>query len=97
MLLSAFVKSGVFLSLFMCSVFANAQPGKATPPISCIKLSQNFLYAAKTGDSTKTYIDSLNNTDESALLTELNTDQKRLAFWLNIYNGFTQVFLKKRS
>ena len=95
MLLSAFVKSGVFIFLLVSSVFANAHQGNATPPISYIKLSQNFLYAAKTGDSTKTYIDSLNKADESALLTELATDQKRLAFWLNIYNGFTQVILKK--
>ena len=95
MLLSAFVKSSVFTSLVVSSVLTNAQPGKATLATSYIKLSQNFLYAAKTGDSTKFYIDSLSKADEAGLLTELDTDQKRLAFWLNIYNGFTQVILKK--
>lgn len=29
------------------------------------------------------------------LATTLNSDAKRLAFWLNLYNGFTQIILKK--
>jgi hypothetical protein len=60
-----------------------------------IKLSEDFLYAAKTGDTTARFIDTLKNTNEHLLAAELNTDHKRLAFWLNIYNGFTQVILKK--
>ena len=64
-------------------------------PTDYIKISQDFLYAAKTGDTTKGYIDTLGIANEEALATELNTDKKRLAFWLNIYNGFTQVILKK--
>ncbi len=33
------------------------------------------------------------NSDE--LAAQLDTDSKRLAFWINIYNGFTQYFLKQ--
>lgn len=63
--------------------------------IDYIKISQDFLYAAKTGDTTKGYMDTLKNANENVLTKELNSDYKRLAFWLNIYNGFTQVILKK--
>ena len=66
-----------------------------TAPGNYIRLSQNFLYAAKTGEVTRIYLDSLKNIDEPALATQLNTDNKRLAFWLNLYNGFTQVLLKR--
>jgi hypothetical protein len=60
-----------------------------------IKLSQNFLYAAKTGDSTTAFIDTFKNADQNILAAQLNNDHKKLAFWLNLYNGFTQVILKK--
>ncbi|HEX8459996.1 MAG TPA: DUF547 domain-containing protein [Segetibacter sp.] len=60
-----------------------------------INLSQNFLYAAKTGDSTSAYLDTLQNADEDNLAGQLNSDHKKLAFWLNLYNAYTQVILKK--
>lgn len=60
-----------------------------------IQLSQDFLYAARTGDSTSLYIDTLKGANPDELVQLLNSDHKRLAFWLNIYNGFTQVILKK--
>ncbi len=73
-----------------------AQPKKPSiKSVNVIQLSQNFLYAAKTGDSTATFVDSLKNLDENNLANQLNSDSKKLAFWLNLYNGFTQVILKK--
>ena len=60
-----------------------------------IQLSQEFLYAARTGDSTVLYMDTLKLANPDELASQLNSDDKRLAFWLNIYNGFTQVILKK--
>ena len=73
---------------------ANAQ-FKTANATEYIKLSQNFLYAAKTGDSTAAFIDTLKHADQNFLAEQLNTDYKKLAFWLNLYNGFTQVILKK--
>jgi len=78
--------------LFGVSVSAQTKKVKAT---NYIKLSQNFLYAAKTGDSTAAFIDTLKNSDPNILAEQLNNDHKKLAFWLNLYNGFTQVILKK--
>ncbi|TWR24752.1 DUF547 domain-containing protein [Mucilaginibacter pallidiroseus] len=74
------------------SVSAQTQKVKAT---DYIKMSQNFLYAAKTGDSTAAFIDTLKNSDPNILAEQLDNDHKKLAFWLNLYNGFTQVILKK--
>ncbi|WP_165953202.1 DUF547 domain-containing protein [Pedobacter changchengzhani] len=62
--------------------------------IDYIKVSQNFLYAVKVGDATTTYIDTLKQANPEILASQLNTDPKRLVFWLNIYNGYTQVLLK---
>ncbi|HEY0055878.1 MAG TPA: DUF547 domain-containing protein [Pedobacter sp.] len=63
-------------------------------PINYIQLSQDFLYAARTGDSVGTYLDTLGSADAEQLSTQLKTDNEKLAFWLNMYNGFTQVLLK---
>ncbi|MHB1921528.1 MAG: DUF547 domain-containing protein [Chitinophagaceae bacterium] len=58
-----------------------------------MELSQNLLYAARTGDSTSGYQDTLRNADEGNLLSQLSDDNHRKAFWLNIYNAYTQILL----
>ncbi|MGY3051941.1 hypothetical protein ACVWYG_000128 [Pedobacter sp. UYEF25] len=60
-----------------------------------IKISQDFLYAARTGASTAQYIEELKNMNSTGLASDLSTDARKTAFWLNIYNGFTQVILSK--
>ncbi len=95
MLLKYRLRSISFLLLLPVTGIAVAQIVPKTKTVNYIKLSQDFLYAAKTGDSTKTYLDTLQGADGSVLATQLNADHKRMAFWLNIYNGFTQVILKK--
>ncbi|MBC7915323.1 MAG: DUF547 domain-containing protein [Pyrinomonadaceae bacterium] len=62
--------------------------------VSYLQLSQDFLYAARTGDSTKNYIDKLGKADLNDLFSQLNGDEKKVAFWLNIYNAYTQILLK---
>lgn len=69
-----------------------------------LAVSQSFLYAVRTGEEIQPYIDTLANADIDLLTAELNQDNHRKAFWLNIYNAFTQVLLsqdkslyKKRS
>ncbi len=73
-------------------MFAQIADGSETDPI---KISQDFLYAARTGDSTYSYQNELKQLNEENLSTVLDTDAKKIAFWLNIYNGFTQVILSK--
>ncbi|MFD1255969.1 DUF547 domain-containing protein [Mucilaginibacter terrae] len=85
----------VFTVFAFTNLFALDRSVTSAKPIDYIKISQDFLYAAKTGDTTSKYIDTLSKANEDVLAKQLNNDNKRLAFWLNIYNGFTQVILKK--
>jgi hypothetical protein len=84
-----------FLFLLLTQSSVGQQKEKTTRTINAVRLSQNFLYAAKTGEETKAFQDSLERLTESGLHGQLDNDAKKLAFWLNIYNGFTQVILKK--
>lgn len=60
-----------------------------------VAMSQQFMYAAKTGDNTEVYVDSMMLLDMERLKTELKTDAEKKAFWINAYNAYTQVLLKK--
>lgn len=62
---------------------------------SSIALSQEFIYAAKTGDSAERLVGRLRNMDYETLKTSLPTDADKKAFWINLYNGFTQYFLRQ--
>lgn len=59
----------------------------------CIRLSQDILYAARTGESTIELKEALATFSFENLSEQLNSDDKRIAFWLNIYNAFTQIGL----
>ena len=66
---------------------------KASTPLN--ELSQQFIYAAKTGNETALLLDQLKNINYDSLKDELTTDAEKKAFWINLYNGYTQLFLKK--
>ncbi|MFC4230332.1 DUF547 domain-containing protein [Parasediminibacterium paludis] len=60
-----------------------------------IALSEQFIYAAKTGTNTASLITNLQTLPFDSLHNFLVTDSEKKAFWINIYNGFTHVFLDK--
>jgi len=61
-----------------------------------IALSQQFLYAARTGDADAAkYIDTLTGASIDELEKQLDSDDKRKAFWINLYNAYTQYELRK--
>ncbi|MEO6289576.1 MAG: DUF547 domain-containing protein [Ginsengibacter sp.] len=62
---------------------------------SLVKISQQFIYAAKTGENTDSLISALKNLSYDDLVNKLSTDDEKKAFWINLYNGFTQTILKK--
>ncbi|MEO6228945.1 MAG: DUF547 domain-containing protein [Ferruginibacter sp.] len=70
-------------------------PGDTIKNIDYIVLSQDFIYAAKTGDTTSGYTDLLAQANEDILVNQLDNEDARLAFWLNLYNAYTQVILKQ--
>lgn len=63
----------------------------------CIKLSQDILYAVKTGEPTDSLENKLSNLSADTLLNQLSSENKRKAFWLNIYNAYTQIGLKDNT
>ena len=62
---------------------------------SLVALSQNFMYAAKRGDETQSFEKQIEALTMEGLKTGLPNDNEKKAFWINLYNGFTQVLLKK--
>ncbi|WP_207496366.1 DUF547 domain-containing protein [Aridibaculum aurantiacum] len=80
--------AAIILSLFIMSS-ALASPG------SIQATAQQFLYAVKTGEETDSLAEQLSNLTEAAITQELDTDCKKKAFWLNVYNGYVQMLLKK--
>ena len=60
-----------------------------------IALSQDFMYAAKTGDATDEFINKLKSLSYDELKNGLTNDDEKKAFWINAYNGYTQAQLQK--
>lgn len=59
-----------------------------------VQLSQDFMYAAKTGEETSIFISKLQQLSMDDLQQTINTDEEKKAFWINLYNAYTQVALK---
>ena len=60
-----------------------------------LQLSQDFIYTSKTGNETTLLEKQLAELPFDSLKTMLKTDEEKKAFWINLYNGFTQAMLKK--
>lgn len=58
-----------------------------------VQLSQQLLLAAKTKEPTDSLVRRLRQIPLSDLETELTTEDNKKAFWINIYNSFTQIIL----
>ncbi len=59
----------------------------------CTILSQQLLYAVKTGATTNDLESLLAQLNEETLVKELSNDALKKTFWLNIYNAFVQKML----
>jgi peroxiredoxin len=73
-----------------------ATPVQAPAPSAnaVVKLSQDFVYAARTGDVTDNFRRQLAALNNNELVGQLKTDNEKKAFWLNLYNGFVQALLR---
>ncbi|HEY5406133.1 MAG TPA: DUF547 domain-containing protein [Ginsengibacter sp.] len=60
-----------------------------------VELSQQFIYAAKTNEPTDSIELALKKISFDDLKNKLQSDDEKKAFWINLYNGYTQVILKK--
>lgn len=60
-----------------------------------ITVTQNILTALKNKQDASPYVEQIANADPKELAAQINTDEKRLAFWINLYNGLIQYKLTK--
>ncbi len=65
---------------------------KSSNPL--VLLSQDFIYAAKAGGTLARIQSALNEIPYTSLQDALKADRDKKAFWINIYNGFTNAILK---
>jgi len=59
-----------------------------------IQTAEDLITAFKEGEPYEQYVETLRNSTFDELREELDTDDKRFAFWINIYNGYIQVELR---
>ena len=60
-----------------------------------VDLSGQFLRAIRKQEPTAEVEETLAGYDSEALAAQLDSDGKRLAFWINLYNGGTQQLLER--
>ena len=60
-----------------------------------LKISQNLLYAVKANENFNVWVDTLENFSIKSLKKQLNNDSRKKVFWINVYNAYTQISLKK--
>lgn len=62
--------------------------------LSANKLAANFVDRVIHDLPVTEHLDRFQNLDPQVLAAALDSQQKQLAFWINIYNGYTQYLLK---
>ncbi len=63
--------------------------------VSCVRISQQLLLAAKTHEATDALVAVLGSFSPKELFDQLKNDNQKKAFWLNVYNAFTQLRLQQ--
>lgn len=59
-------------------------------------LSQDLLRAIKEGRPAEPYVEQLAQADPKVLEKQVATQEEKLAFWINVYNGLIQYKLQKK-
>jgi hypothetical protein len=87
------MKAAFFLFITTVMLAATGNPSAAQPP-DYLKVAADWLYAARIGEPGDSLRQILAHADEASLGTALNSDDRRKAFWINVYNAATQTELK---
>ncbi|MGB0175595.1 MAG: DUF547 domain-containing protein [Owenweeksia sp.] len=81
-----FTKKIAFLAgVFIISVQTSAQ--------DYIELSQNLLRAMRDGKNAEVYVKQIAEINPAKFKSQIDSDEKKLAFWINTYNGLIQYQL----
>lgn len=85
-----------FLICFsQCIIFITSHLFSQTKPVNYLALSKDFLTAVRNKENVDLYLQSWRVCDLNQLSKQVETDQQKLAFWINIYNAYIQVILNK--
>ncbi|GAC1429717.1 MAG: hypothetical protein NVSMB7_06240 [Chitinophagaceae bacterium] len=85
----------LILPVYPFSVLAANNGNPYFVDVHLIEISQALLLAAKTREPADSLVSVLHNLPVSELKKQLVTDVEKKAFWINVYNSFTQIFLSK--
>ena len=66
---------------------------KSAVKTNIIEVSQELLLAAKTQEPTDSLVAIVKSITPNMLAGQLTNDQSKKAFWINIYNAYTQISL----
>ena len=78
-----------------CNASENTIVMTETSGTTYTRLSTRFINALRNDENVQPIIDSLANVAVDVLASELTDDNRKKAFWMNVYNGFIQVLLKE--
>jgi thiol-disulfide isomerase/thioredoxin len=84
------IKTDTAITIKSATIVKNLQSSN-----TLVQLSQQFIYAAKIGEATDSLVLALKNLPYNSLKNNLQSDEEKKAFWINLYNGFTQLVLTK--
>lgn len=65
-------------------------------PVNYIRTAEEFIGAVKNNENTEVYLKTFEYCKLDQLANQVATDDQRLAFWINMYNAYIQVILKKQ-
>ncbi|NKI32724.1 DUF547 domain-containing protein [Croceivirga thetidis] len=80
---------GIIIVAFLFFSFGKAQTTYLNT------LSEQFLSQIKNSEDTQDIRKQLSNLSIEELTKTLKTDEQKLAFWVNVYNAYIQVILKR--
>lgn len=91
-----------FFILFLClfALFVGCESNANKKEISsktAIKLSQDYLEKCKRHEKTDSTENLIAQFEFTKLCSQLNTDEKKMCFWLNFYNASIQKQLRQNS
>jgi Protein of unknown function, DUF547 len=92
------MKRMLFLACTICCIApfqlqANNNVKQFSVDVNLIEVSQELLLAAKTKERTDSFTTILQGISPDVLEKQLATDLQKKAFWINIYNSYTQIIL----
>ncbi|RPD38584.1 DUF547 domain-containing protein [Chitinophaga barathri] len=62
-----------------------------------IPLSQELLFAARTGNPVVTQLHALSTVNREELRQQLDSDPLKMTFWINVYNAAVQIVLQQNT